>query len=136
MSVERVGVSFEPSLLKKFDIFIKEKGYTNRSEAIRDLVRKYMIEEDIKTGGDEEVIGTLTILYDHDIGDTSSRLLHFQHHHHSEILYTTHVHIDKHRCLEVIVVKGKVRKVKKLADNIIAIRGVKHGKLVITKTSF
>ncbi len=136
MSVERVGVSFEPDLLKKFDAFIKKRGYTNRSEAIRDLVRKYMIEEDIKTEENEEIIGTLTILYDHDIGDVSNRLLHLQHHHHSEILYTTHVHIDEHRCLEVIVVKGKVKKVKKLADNIIAIRGVKHGKLVITKTSF
>ena len=136
MSVERVGVSFEPDLLRKFDNFIQKKGYTNRSEAIRDLIRRYMVEEDIKTDEKEEVIGTLTILYDHDIGDVANRLLHFQHHHHSEILYTTHVHIDEHNCLEIIIVKGKVKKVKKLADNITAIRGVKHGRLVITKTSF
>ena len=136
MSVERVGVSFEPDLLKKFDSLIKKKGYTNRSEAIRDIIRKNLIEEDIETEKNEDVIGTLTILYDHDIGDVANRLLHLQHHHHSEILYTTHVHVDQRNCLEVLIVKGRVKKVKKLADNIKAIRGVKHGKLVITKSSF
>jgi len=135
MTMERVGVSFEPELLIKFDELIKKKGYTNRSEAIRDLVRKSLIEAEIKTEKGS-VIGTLTIIYDHDVGDVTNRLLHLQHHHHSEISSTTHIHIDEHTCLEVLVVRGKAKDVRKLADNINALKGVRHGELVITKTSF
>jgi len=135
MTVERVGVSFEPELLKKFDALIESKGYSNRSEAIRDLVRKSIIEAEIKTEKGI-VIGTLTIIYDHDVGDVTNRLLHLQHHHHSEISSTTHIHVDEHTCLEVLVVRGKAKDVRKLADNIKAIKGVRHGELVITKTSF
>ncbi len=131
MAVERVGVSFEPELLKKFDEFIRNKGYTNRSEAIRDLVREAIIKEEIGKGG--EAIGTLTIVYNHDEGDITNKLLHIQHHHNDEILSTTHIHIDEHNCLEVLIVKGKVSRIKKLADNIRALKGVKHGGLVITK---
>lgn len=135
MTMERVGVSFEPELLVKFDGLIKKKGYTNRSEAIRDLVRKSLIEAEIKTEKGT-VIGTLTIIYDHEVGDVTNRLLHLQHHHHSEISSTTHIHIDEHTCLEVLVVRGKAKDVRKLADNINAIKGVRHGELVITKISF
>jgi CopG family nickel-responsive transcriptional regulator len=134
MAVERVGISFEPKLLDKFDALIRMKGYNNRSEAIRDLVRKSLVEVEIE---DEkgEVIGTLTIIYNHDIGDVTNRLLHLQHRYHSEILSTTHIHLNKHLCLEVLVVRGKAKNVRRLADNIKAIKGVKHGELVITKTS-
>ena len=135
MTVERVGVSFEPELLDKFDALIKAKGYTNRSEAIRDLVRKSLIESEIEAEKGD-VIGTLTIIYDHDIGDVTNQLLHLQHHHLSEIISTTHIHVDEDTCLEVLVVRGKARNVRRLADNIKAIKGVKHGELVITKTSF
>ena len=131
MTVERVGVSFEPELLKKFDEFIREKGYTNRSEAIRDLVREALIKREIEGNGD--VIGTLTIVYNHDEGDVTNKLLHIQHHHNEEILSTTHIHIDEHMCLEVLIVKGKADRVRKLADNIKALKGVKHGGLIITK---
>jgi CopG family nickel-responsive transcriptional regulator len=135
MVVERVGVSFEPDLLKKFDVLIKKKGYTNRSEAIRDLVRKSIIESEVKLE-DEDVIGTLTIIYDHDVGNVTEKLQHLQHHHHSEISTTTHIHIDEHTCLEVLIVRGRSNAVMKLADNIKAIKGVRHGELVITKSSF
>ena len=135
MTMERVGVSFEPELLVKFDELIKKKGYTNRSEAIRDLVRKSLIEAEIKIEKGT-VIGTLTIIYDHEVGDVANKLLHLQHHHHSEISSTTHIHIDEHTCLEVLVVRGKAKDVRKLADNINAIKGVRHGELVITKISF
>ncbi len=131
MTVERVGVSFEPELLAKFDALIKRKGYNNRSEAIRDLVRKSLIESEIEAERGE-VIGTLTIIYDHDVGDVTNKLLHLQHHHHSEISSTTHIHVDEHLCLEVLVVQGTAKEVKKLADNIKAIKGIKHGELVIT----
>ena len=83
MVVERVGVSFEPELLKKFDELIGVKGYTNRSEAIRDLVRKAIIEEGVQAEKGN-VIGTITIIYDHDVGDVTDKLLHLQHHHHSD----------------------------------------------------
>jgi len=133
VTVERVGVSFEPDLLAKFDALIRTKGYTNRSEAIRDLIRKFIIESDIESEKGN-VIGTITIIYDHDVGDVTNRLLHLQHHHHAEISSTTHIHIDVHTCLEVLVVRGKVNKVRRLADNIKAIKGVKHGELVITRS--
>jgi CopG family nickel-responsive transcriptional regulator len=134
MTVERVGVSLERELLAKFDDLIRVKGYTNRSEAIRDLIRKSIIESEIQTGKGN-VIGALTIIYDHDVGDVTNRLLHIQHHYQSEISTTTHIHVDEHICLEVLVVRGKVKDVKKLTDNIKAVKGVKHGELVITKVS-
>ena len=134
MVVERVGVSFEPELLSKFDALIKVKGYNNRSEAIRDLVRKSLIESEIESENGE-VIGTLTIIYDHDVGDVTNRLLHLQHHHHSEISSTSHIHVDQHTCLEVLVVRGQAKNVRELSDNIKAVKGVKHGELIITTTS-
>jgi CopG family transcriptional regulator, nickel-responsive regulator len=132
MPVERVGVSFEPQLLNKFDILIKKRGYTNRSEAIRDLVRKEIIESEIKEK-EGEVIGTLTIIYDHDIGNVTNKLLHLQHHHHAEISFTTHVHVNEHTCLEIVVIRGQLSRVKKFSENIKALKGVKHGQLTITK---
>ncbi len=134
MGVERVGVSFEPELLVKFDKLIKNKGYTNRSEAIRDLVRKSLLEAVVEADKGK-VIGTLTIIYDHDVGDVTNRLLHLQHHHHTEISSTMHIHVDEHKCIEVLVVHGSAKNVRKLADNIRAIKGVEHGELVITKSS-
>jgi len=134
MSIERVGVSFEPKLLNKFDILIKKRGYTNRSEAIRDLVRKEIIESDIKEE-EGEVIGTLTIIYDHDVGNVTDKLLHLQHHHLQEITFTTHIHIDNHTCLEIVVIRGKLSRVKRFSENVKALKGIKHGQLSITKLS-
>jgi len=133
MPVERVGVSFEPRLLRKFDTLLKKKGYTNRSEAIRDLIRKEIIESEIKAE-DGEVIGTLTIIYDHEIGNITNKLLHLQHHHHEEITFTTHIHVDERTCLEIVVIRGQLSRVKKFSENIKALKGVKHGELAITKT--
>ena len=127
-----MGVSFEPELLGKFDKMIQTKGYSNRSEAIRDLVRKSIMDAEIKADKGE-VIGTLTFIYDHEIGDVTHKLLHLQHHHHSEISSTTHIHINEDLCLEVLIVRGKAKSVRKLADTIIAFKGVKHGELVVTK---
>jgi CopG family nickel-responsive transcriptional regulator len=133
MPVERVGVSFEPELLESFDEMIKKKGYGSRSEAIRDLIRKALIESKIDEG-DSEVLGTLTYVYDHHEGEVNNRLLDLQHDHHHEILFTTHVHMDHDMCLEVLIVKGKAVKVRSLTDSIKAIKGVKHGELVITRS--
>lgn len=130
----RFGVSIAPDLLDKFDKIIKKKGYYNRSEAIRDIIRKSIVKEDT-ISPDSDAIGTLTMIYDHHEGALTNKLLDLQHQHHNEILSTTHIHIDHHNCLEVLVLKGKTGEIKKLADNIKALKGIKHGELVITKSS-
>ena len=132
--ITRFGVSIEPDLLKKFDKIIKMEGYTNRSEAIRDLVRKNLIREENRNP-DAELIGTLTMIYDHHIGNLTNKLLDLQHNHTKEILSTTHIHINHDNCPEVLVLKGKTGKIQKLADNIKSLKGIKHGELVITKSS-
>jgi len=132
--ITRFGVSIEPDLLKKFDKIIKKEGYTNRSEAIRDLVRRDIIREENKEPNAES-IGTLTMIYDHHTGNLTDKLLNLQHDHTKEILSTTHIHIDHNNCLEVLILKGKTGKIQKLADNIRSLKGIKHGELVITKSS-
>ena len=132
--ITRFGVSIEPELLKKFDRLIRREGYANRSEAIRDLIRKNLIHEKNKDPN-EDAIGTLTMIYDHHTGNLTSKLLELQHDHHSEILSTTHIHVDHHNCLEVLVLQGKTGKIQSLADRIKAVKGIKHGELVITKSS-
>ena len=132
--ITRFGVSIEPELLKKFDKIIKKEGYENRSEAIRDLIRSQLIEEKSKNP-DERVIGTLTMIYDHHTGNLTNKLLELQHNHNNEILSTTHIHVDHHNCLEVLVLKGKSGRIQKLADSIKALKGIKNGELVITKSS-
>jgi CopG family nickel-responsive transcriptional regulator len=131
MAIERVGVAFEPELLRDFDILIRKKGYASRSEAVRDLVRRSIIESAVRDDN-SEVIGTLTIVYDHDAGGVTDRLLELQHHHHDEIMTTTHIHLDEDKCLEVLIVRGRSRAVRTLADNIKALKGVRHGELVVT----
>ena len=131
--ITRFGVSMEPDLLKKFDKLIRKKGYKNRSEAIRDIIRKNLIHEKSKDPK-EEAIGTLTMIYDHHSGDLTTKLLNLQHGHHTEILSTMHIHVDHHNCLEVLVLKGKTGNIQKLSDNIKSLKGIKHGELVITKS--
>ena len=132
--ITRFGVSIEPDLLKKFDTIIKKKGYTNRSEAIRDIIRKTLITQQNLDPGSESV-GTLTMIYDHHLANLTKKLLDIQHDHHSTILTTTHIHIDHSNCLEVLVLKGKTGAIQKLADSIRSLKGIKHGELVITKSS-
>ena len=130
--ITRFGISIEPDLLTKFDRMIKREGYVNRSEAIRDLIRKDLIKE--KTlDPDSESIGTFTMIYDHHTGDLTNKLIDIQHDHHKEVLSTTHIHVDHHNCLEILVIKGKTKNIQKLAENIKAIKGIKYGELVITK---
>jgi CopG family nickel-responsive transcriptional regulator len=132
-NIVRFGVSIEPDLLRKFDKRIKKEGYTNRSEAIRDLIRKNLIIEETKDPN-RIAMGTLTIIYNHHEGNINDRLLNIQHEHNQVILSTTHVHIDHKNCLEVLVLKGKVGKIKNLSDNIKSLKGIKHGELVVTES--
>jgi CopG family nickel-responsive transcriptional regulator len=127
----RFGISIDERLLSKFDEMINEKGYVNRSEAIRDLIRAALVEEE---WGDEnqQTVATVTLVYDHHTRDLSDKLTEHQHSHHEEIVSTLHVHLDHHHCLEVVVIKGLASRVKRIADELIGTKGVKHGKLVTT----
>jgi CopG family transcriptional regulator, nickel-responsive regulator len=129
--VGRFGVSMEMDLLTRFDRLVKERGYASRSEAIRDLVRKEFVAtewEDPKA----EVVGTVSIVYEHHEHHLSDVLADLQHHHHRSIVSTTHVHLDAHNCLEVIIVRGRSSHVRRLAERLISTKGVKHGGVVAT----
>ena len=127
----RFGVSIENNLLEQFDRLIHNRNYSNRSEAIRDLIRDEIVREEWKDS-ETDSIGTVTIIYDHHVGDLSHILTSIQHEFHEHIISTMHVHLDHDNCLEVLAVKGKTKIIKKIADSLISIKGVKHGKLVTT----
>jgi len=129
--LKRFGVSMEEELLESFDRLCAEKGYATRSEAIRDMVRAQLVEEKLEQG-DTEAMGTLTVVYDHHQRELQEKLTDYQHHFLHAIVATLHVHLDAHRCLEVVILRGKTTKVKKIADGLISAKGVKHGKLVVT----
>ncbi len=129
----RFGISIDERLLQQFDELIESKGYDNRSEAIRDLIRNALVEQQW-SGDDEETVGTVTLVYDHHTRDLADKLTEHQHSHHEAIISALHVHLDAHHCLEVVVVKGQAREVKRLADELIGTKGVKHGKLVTSTT--
>ena len=129
-SLIRTGISLEQDLLDKFDRLIEQKGYGNRSEAIRDLVRDHFVQEDVASN--KEVVGTITLVYDHHQPKLSEQLVSAQHDYKGQVLATTHVHLDHHNCLEVIILKGRGIDVKRFADKLISLKGVKHGKTVIT----
>jgi len=126
----RFGVSLPEQLIDRFDEYIAGKNYPSRSEAIRDLIRKTLIEEEIR--GDEIVIGVLHLLYDHHKRELSEKLTEAQHDHYHLVISSTHVHLDHDNCLEVIMCKGKASAIRSLADTMIAIKGVKHGQLFLT----
>jgi CopG family nickel-responsive transcriptional regulator len=130
-NIIRFGVAMEKKLLASFDQLNSKKGYKNRSEALRDLIRDNLIEEDWKMG-EKETVGTVTIAYSHSVRELTDILTELQHHYHTEIISSMHVHLDEHNCLEVLAVKGKPRHIKEIADKLIATKGVKHGKLVMT----
>ena len=127
----RFGVSMDSGLLKQFDKYITEKGYANRSEAIRDLIRNNLVEKEWEVGTGETV-GTITIIYNHHKRELPDTLTSIQHKYHTAMISTLHVHLDAHNCLEVLVVKGKAREIKIIADRLIGTKGVKHGKLTTT----
>jgi CopG family nickel-responsive transcriptional regulator len=131
--LERIGVAIDRNLLEKFDELIARRGYSNRSEAFRDLIRAELVQD---TAGQPSgmVTGTITLLYDHHVRLLSEKLTALQHEYHHHILSTLHVHLDHDNCLEVVVVKGEAAEVRQLADHLIAARGVKHGRLVLSGT--
>jgi len=129
----RFGVSMDENLLQRFDTLISRKGYANRSEAVRDLIRDHLVEEEWREKG-REMVGTITMVYNHHTRGLSDSLTDLQHHFHDLVISTMHLHLDEDNCLEVLVVKGMVDKIKSIADKLISTRGVKHGKLTMTTT--
>ncbi len=128
----RTGVSIEEDLLEQFDRVIAKRGYKNRSEAIRDLIRESLISEAVDQN--KPVVATLSMIYDHHSPNLSDKLNEMQHHSHGNVMASTHVHLDADNCLEVVIMKGSAKEIKHLADHMLAMRGVKHGKLVLTAT--
>jgi CopG family nickel-responsive transcriptional regulator len=129
----RFGISIDDKLLESFDRLIEIKGYMNRSEAIRDLIRATLVELRWE-GGEEETVGTVTLVYNHHVRDLSDKLTEQQHTHHNQIISSLHIHLDPHNCLEVLVVRGKAAAVNKIADALISTKGVMHGRLTITSS--
>ena len=129
----RFGVSLESSLLNKFDPLIKKMGYSSRSEAIRDLIRERLVSQQW-AAGNEETIGVLSLVFDHETRELGEALTRIQHQYLHVIVSSTHIHIDHHNCLEVIILKGKGSQIKKIAAELKSSRGVKHGQLAMTTT--
>ncbi len=131
--VVRFGVSTDARLLERFDALIAEKGYVNRSEAVRDLIRNALVEE-VWEDENADAAGTVTLVYDHHFSDLGDKLTEHQHSHHESITSTMHIHLDAHHCLEVVVLRGKAGEIRRIADSLIGTKGVKHGRFVATTT--
>jgi len=127
--IARFAVTIDEGLLERFDAFIKKKGYVSRSEAVRDLIRGALLEDSEE---EREVFGTITIVFNHHQRELAERITEIEHSYLENIISTMHIHIDREHCLETIAVKGKARAVRELADKIISLKGVKHGKLTVT----
>jgi CopG family transcriptional regulator, nickel-responsive regulator len=127
----RFGVSMEDDLLEKFDSLCPARGYKNRSEAIRDMVREVLIENELREEKAEGV-GTLTLVYNHRQRELEEKLTNYQHEHLNAIISTMHVHLSRHLCLEILLLRGKAKDIRKISDGLIATKGVQHGKLVLT----
>jgi CopG family nickel-responsive transcriptional regulator len=129
--LSRIGVAIDSKLLEQFDNLIAKRGYTNRSEAFRDLIRNELVQETWQAS-ESVVFGTVTLVYDHHVRQLTDKLTELQHGYFSNIVANMHVHLDHHNCLEVILIRGKSADVQKLANSLIAMKGVKHGRLTAT----
>jgi CopG family nickel-responsive transcriptional regulator len=130
----RFGVAMDDDLLGRFDELVARRGSAaNRSEAVRDLVRDALVDEQWEAP-DEEIVGTITMVFDHHANDLAEKLDSLQHAHHDKVVSSMHVHLDAHNCLEVLVVRGASADVRDIADTLLGTKGVKHGKLVTTTT--
>ena len=126
--VIRTGISFEPKLLRLFDEFIKEKGYTNRSEAINDIIRDRLTHRH-----ENQIVGTVKVVYDQRVGHYSKNVSNLQHDYHCQIVSSMHTYLDHHTCLELVVVKGRIDRIKKLLEKIKKTEGVKEASLILEK---
>ena len=130
--LKRFSISLEKKLLEKFDKYISVRKYTNRSEAIRDLIREAFVREEWDS--DKDVFGVITFVFDHHQPKVQDKITELQHDYYEDVVSTTHVHIDHHNCLEVVIVTGKAKKVLQLYESIKALRGVKNANLSMSTT--
>jgi CopG family nickel-responsive transcriptional regulator len=128
--LHRFGIAIEPDLLDRFDKLMAQRGYTNRSEAFRDLARAELVKQSADKPN-ANVVGTVTIVYDHHVRMLSEKLTELQHQHHKCVVSAMHVHLDHDRCLEVIVLRGKAKEVRHTANSLISTKGVQHGHLIV-----
>lgn len=128
----RFSMSMEKALLDRLEKMVKKSRYANRSEFIRDLLRNRLVEQEWK--GDKQVVGTITLIYDHHTRELNRKLTDLQHHHHKMILATTHVHLDKHMCVEMILAKGRARDIEEIANLLRQQKGVLHAALSLSST--
>lgn len=131
--IQRFGVSLEEELLERFDGYIEKKGYRSRSEAFRDLIREKLVEEEWKRE-EKETVGVLGIVYSHETRELTETLNKIQHDYVDTIVSSTHIHLDHHNCLEVIILKGRSGDIRKISDRLLSTRSVKDGKLLTTTT--
>jgi CopG family transcriptional regulator, nickel-responsive regulator len=131
--LSRIGVAIDSDLLEKFDKHIASRGYATRSEAFRDLIREELIEKAWQAPNCE-VVGTVTLVYDHHVRLLNEKLTDIQHDAYHSVLSTMHVHLDHDNCLEVVIMRGKAKDVRRIADALITMKGVKHGSLNITSS--
>ncbi len=129
----RFGVSMSRKLLVDFDRLIAEKGYKNRSEAIRKLIREKLVEKEWESSK-EEIIATITMIYSHEVRELTERLTEMQHKYYKQIISAMHIHLDEHNCLEMLAIRGRADAVKKIADRLLSTKGIKHGQLTTTST--
>jgi CopG family transcriptional regulator, nickel-responsive regulator len=129
--LNRIGVAIEADLLAEFDALIATRGYPSRSEAFRDMIREALVQESAASAS-AHVVGTVTLVYAHHVRLLSDKLTSLQHSFHDAILSTLHVHLDPETCLEVVVVRGRAAEVRRIADALISMKGVRHGRLTIT----
>jgi CopG family nickel-responsive transcriptional regulator len=120
-------------LLQQLDAMVRAKGFDNRSQAVAEMIRDRLVDH-FQESGDKEIAGTITLVYDHHKPHLQEELTDFQHDHHQAIISTLHVHLDHHNCLEVLVLRGQAATVKKMAERLLAVKGLKHGKLTVTST--
>jgi CopG family transcriptional regulator, nickel-responsive regulator len=133
--LERIGISLEQDLLAQFDRLIADKGYVNRSEAIRDLLRDALVQREwSESEGREERVAVVTLVYDHDSTSLAHKLAHVQHENHKAVVSALHVHMDAHNCLEVLVLRGRARDVLAMGEGLISTKGVKFGRIVPATT--
>jgi CopG family transcriptional regulator, nickel-responsive regulator len=130
--IERFTISLEEDLLKKFDRHLRKHKYSNRSEAIRDLIRRSLVKQE--WDADDEVVGVINLVYNHHQRQLQDRITQVQHEFHHHVVSTTHVHLDHDNCLEVIIARGQAGQIQSLADQLIALRGVKNGSLSAAST--
>jgi CopG family nickel-responsive transcriptional regulator len=133
--IERIGISLEDDLLSQFDRLIELKGYVNRSEAVRDLIRDALVQRDwSESAGSEERVAVVTLVYGHDSSSLAQKLAHIQHENHKAVVSALHVHMDEHNCLEVLVLRGRAKAVVRMGEGLVSTKGVKFGRIVPATT--